>query len=134
MSSSVSHLQLAMFMTPREIDSTTVSTDAPYYGGVRQMRDIKGRENELTGLDEAIKNEGVKRPVRLYHTSPEEGGHVELTDGNHRLTAALKHRPDELIPVTHSDSSSLGKKGNRGPSDSNWHITKGVSLLNEGEW
>lgn len=130
----VSAQQLAMFMTPREIEAKTQSTDAPFYGGVRQMRDIKGRENELTGLDESVKKEGVKKPVNLYHTSTAEGGHIELTDGNHRMTAALKHRPDDLIPVVHSDASDF--RSNRhyiDPNENDWHIRKRVNLVDE-EW
>lgn len=134
MTSPVSHEQLAMFMTPREIQKRAVSTDAPYYGGERQMRDIKNRENELTGLDESVKQHGVQKPVNLFHNSKEDGGQLEFTDGNHRLTAALKHRPDDLIPVNHMDKSDWGKGKKNSPADNDWHIRKGVSLVDEENW
>lgn len=132
MSSSVSAQQLAMFMTPKEIVTNHQLSDSHFYGGVRQMTDIKQRENELTGLDKAIKEQGVQKPVHLYHTSQSEGGHTELVDGHHRLVAALKHRPNELIPVLHSGDEDLGKPKVYKQSDSNWAENKKVNLVDMG--
>ena len=133
MSSSVSAQQLAMFMTPKEIAAKTELSDSHFYGGVRQMTDVKQRENELTGLDKDIKDKGIQKPLNIFHQSQAEGGKQELVDGHHRLVAGLKHRPDDLVPVQHMDDSDLAKKtGPRAPSDSNWAERKKVNLVDMG--
>jgi hypothetical protein len=131
MSSSVSAQQLAMFMTPKEIAAKTELSDSHFYGGVRQMTDVKQRENELTGLDKDIKDKGIQKPLNIFHQSQAEGGKQELVDGHHRLVAGLKHRPDDLVPVQHMDDSDLGL-GSRAPSDSNWAERKKVNLVDMG--
>ena len=132
--SNLSAKQLAMFMTPEEIVKNTKQTDADYYGGWNQMRDIKQRENESSGLDAAIKEHGVQKPLHLYHTSQAEGGHVEMTDGHHRLIAALKHHPDRLLPVYHSDDNDMLGGHIKGLSDNDWAIRKRVNLGGEDKW
>jgi hypothetical protein len=133
MSSSVSAQQLAMFMTPKEIAAKTELSDSHFYGGVRQMTDVKQRENELTGLDKDIKDKGIQKPLNIFHQSQAEGGKQELVDGHHRLVAGLKHRPDDLVPVQHMDDSDLGKKSQlKAPSDSNWAERKKVNLVDMG--
>jgi hypothetical protein len=131
MSSSVSAQQLAMFMTPKEIASKVELGDSHFYGGVRQMTDVKQRENELTGLDKEIKDKGIQKPLNIFHQSQAEGGKQELVDGHHRLVAGLKHRPDDFVPVQHMDDSDLGL-GSRAPSDSNWAERKKVNLVDMG--
>lgn len=122
-----------MFMTPREIATHAQLSDSHFYGGVRQMTDVKQRENELTGLDTRIKNEGIQKPLSLYHTSQSEGGHTELVDGHHRLVAGLKHHPDSLVPVLHSDDSDLKRKTlAKAPSDSNWAEKQKKNLVDMG--
>ena len=133
MSSSVSAQQLAMFMTPKEIAAKAELSDSHFYGGVRQMTDVKQRENELTGLDKEIKDKGIQKPLNIFHQSQAEGGKQELVDGHHRLVAGLKHRPDDLVPVQHMDDSDLGKKSQlKAPSDSNWAERKKVNLVDMG--
>jgi hypothetical protein len=133
MSSSVSAQQLAMFMTPKEIAAKTELSDSHFYGGVRQMTDVKQRENELTGLDKEIKDKGIQKPLNIFHQSQAEGGKQELVDGHHRLVAGLKHRPDDLVPVQHMDDSDIGKKSqSKAPSDSNWAERKKVNLVDMG--
>ena len=92
------------------------------------MARVKQIENERSGLDEAIRKEGVQKPINIYHTSQAEGGHVEMTDGHHRLIAALKHHPDRLIPVVHHDDSDLLHSTFNVPSDSDWAIRKRVDI------
>jgi hypothetical protein len=134
MSSAVSAKQLAMFMTPKEIASTHHLSDSDYYGGVRQMTDVKQRENELTGLDKEVKEKGIQKPLNIFHQSQAEGGQQELVDGHHRLVAGLKHRPNDLVPVQHFDDADVkSKKVPKSPSDSNWAENKGVNL-DESKW
>lgn len=97
------------------------------------MTDVKQRENELTGLDQKVKNEGIQKPLNLFHQSKAEGGKQELVDGHHRLVAGLKHRPNDLVPVQHSDDADIKKKTlARSPSDSNWAEKKNVNLVDMG--
>ena len=128
----VSHQQLAMFMTPKEIAGLHL-TDATAMGGYGKMARVKQIENERSGLDEAIKKEGVQKPVNVYHTSQAEGGHVEMTDGHHRLIAALKHHPDRLLPVVHHSDEDLGKGTFYSPSNNDWAIRKRVDIK-EKDW
>lgn len=135
MSSSVSAKQLAMFMTPKEIAATHELSDSHYYGGVRQMTDVKQRENELSGLDQAIKDKPIQKPFHIFHQSQSEGGKSELVDGHHRLVAGLKYRPDELVPVVHADDSDVGRRKPFGKpsSDNDWADRKGVAL-DDSKW
>lgn len=135
MSSAVSAQQLSMFMTPKEIASTHELSDSHYYGGVRQMTDVKQRENELSGLDKAIQEKPIQKPFHIFHQPQDEGGKSELVDGHHRLVAGLKHRPDELVPVIHADMSDVKKRKPFGKpsSDNDWAERKGVAL-SESKW
>lgn len=49
-------------------------------------------------LMQGIRREGVKKPVTLWH---EDGGPVELGDGQHRVFAAASIDPKMEIPVRH---------------------------------
>ena len=126
----LSSTQLAMFMTPHEISDLRLS-DAVAMGGRDKMTRVKQIENERSGLDEAIKKEGVQKPVHIYHTSQKEGGHVELVDGHHRFVAAMKHHPDRLIPVYHSDDSDMLSSHMAPLSDNDWAIRKRVDVKPE---
>ena len=128
----VSARQLEMFMTPHELTKLHL-TDATAMGGYDRMARVKQIENERSGLDEAIKKEGVQKPVNIYHTSQAEGGQVEMTDGHHRLVAALKHHPDSLIPVVHHSDEDLGKGTFYSPSNNDWAIRKRVAVKEE-DW
>ena len=128
----VSARQLEMFMTPHELTKLHL-TDATAMGGFDRMARVKQIENERSGLDEAIKKEGVQKPVNIYHTSQKEGGHIEMTDGHHRLIAALKHHPDRLIPVQHHDDTNLFASTFSMPSDNDWAIRKRVDVKEE-DW
>jgi hypothetical protein len=131
----VSAQQLAMFMTPREIASTHELSDSHHYGGVRQMMDVKQRENELSGLDKAIQEQPIQKPFHIFHQSQSEGGKSELVDGHHRLVAGLKYRPDDLVPVRHADDADVKRRFPFGKpsSDNDWADRKGVAL-DESKW
>jgi len=131
MSSPVSHQQLAMFMTPREIASKAEFSDSHFYGGMRQMSDVKNYENKASGLDEAIKKEGVKQPLHIFHQSQAEGGKMEVVDGHHRFVAAMQHHPDRLLPVAHGDDADIKNRTfPKAAKDNDWADKKGVGLVN----
>ena len=102
MSSSLSHVQLAMWMTPHEIKSSIKSPQdrmPKYSGGLEttdEMWDRKKKEAFSSGLTHLVKKHGVKKPVKLM---PFMGSHI-LLDGYHRV-AASEH--NTLIPVEHQD-------------------------------
>jgi len=131
MSAPVSYQQLAMFMTPRELHAKAKFSDADFFGGMRQMTDVKNYENKASGLDEAIKREGVQKPLHIHLQDQSEGGHMEVVDGHHRFVAALQHHPDRLLPVVYSTDESL-QKGifNKAATDNDWADKKGVGLVN----
>lgn len=120
MSSSLSHEQLAMFMTPKEIKARGVDPHEFTHEDVNEEdpHDSSPQEHFLwarkadeahswpdpektykravpKNLHEDIKQHGVKEAVHL----DEKTG--QLQDGYHRVAVADELRPNELIPVKH---------------------------------
>jgi len=108
MSASVSHEQLAMYMTGPEIkakigdkaqDRLHIGTGFNDGYSVREstesMWDRKLKESRTRGLHTRIKKQGIKKAVRLM---PYQGGNI-LLDGYHRVASGDAH--GMLIPVEH---------------------------------
>jgi hypothetical protein len=103
MSGSVSHQQLAMYMTPRELSRHEYG-DAYLTGEEpHEIMQRKLREATESGLAAKIRAQGVQEPVHLYHNVD---GSSTLTDGHHRLAVAATMGKNTLIPVEHHDEES----------------------------
>jgi len=103
MSGAVSHQQLAMYMTPRELSrhelgDTYLTGEEPH-----EIMQRKLQEATKSGLADKIRSQGVQEPVHLYHN---EDGSSTLTDGHHRLAVAQTMGKNTLIPVEHHDLES----------------------------
>jgi len=103
MSNSVSHEQLAMYMTPRELSrhelgDTYLTGEEPH-----EIMQRKLHEATKSGLADKIRSQGVQDPVHLYHNV---NGTSTLTDGHHRLAVAQTMGKNTLIPVEHHDEKS----------------------------
>ena len=103
MSNPVSHEQLAMYMTPRELSrhelgDTYLTGDEPH-----EIMQRKLHEATKSGLADKIRSQGVQDPVHLYHNV---NGTSTLTDGHHRLAVAQTMGKNTLIPVEHHDEKS----------------------------
>ena len=99
------HEQLPMFMTAHEInqhkkgDYEAYKTVLGYRHPAEMMADKKS-EADFSGLTKDVAKHGVQHPVTLWH---DDGGSKTLTDGHHRLAAALATDPHRLMPVQHED-------------------------------
>lgn len=109
-------------MTPREIASSVSLGDLKEGQKPKQLLAQKQRENVKSGLDESVARHGIQKPMNIYH----EGESAELHDGHHRLAAGLKHAPDTLVPVHHTDEKE-GWWTLPADQDSDWAIRKGVN-------
>jgi hypothetical protein len=103
MSNPVSHEQLAMYMTPRELSrhelgDTYLTGEEPH-----EIMQRKLHEATKSGLADKIRSQGVQDPVHLYHNV---NGTSTLTDGHHRLAVAQTMGKNTLIPVEHHDEKS----------------------------
>jgi hypothetical protein len=72
--------------------------------------EIKGEEADSRGLWHDIQDEGVKKPVSIYHgqiSAFGDRGRVEdpskptIANGGHRVAAAAETDSDQLVPVKH---------------------------------
>lgn len=104
--------QLRMFMLPHELMQLP-SSDANDYGGdTATMWRRKLKESQIpsprgiglrghgTGVHAVIAAEGVRDPLWIDHTENPGG---TLFDGHHRVASAAVVRPDQYIPVEHTD-------------------------------
>ena len=103
MSNPVSHEQLAMYMTPRELSrhelgDTYLTGEEPH-----EIMQRKLHEATKSGLADKIRSQGVQDPVHLYHNV---NGTSTLTDGHHRLAVSQTMGKNTLIPVEHHDEKS----------------------------
>ena len=99
----LSHQQLAMYMTPRELSRHEMG-DAHFTGEKpHEIMQRKLQEATKSGLADKIRSQGVQEPVHLYHN---ENGSSTLTDGHHRLAVAQTMGKNTLIPVEHHDLES----------------------------
>jgi hypothetical protein len=55
-------------------------------------------------LAQSIKREGIKNPVSLQFKDSAFGNQPFVLGGHHRIAASLYDNPDNLIPVTYSDT------------------------------
>ena len=99
----LSHQQLAMYMTPRELSrhemgDAYLTSEEPH-----EIMQRKLQEATKSGLADKIRSQGVQEPVHLYHN---ENGSSTLTDGHHRLAVAQTMGKNTLIPVEHHDLES----------------------------
>ena len=104
MSAPLSNQQMAMFLTPKEIQSRGVDP-GEYEDADTSAHDLWARKyheahdwdhhgfKQPYDLATDVAIHGVKSPVTL---SKESG---RLTDGYHRVAAAAMYRPKDLIPV-----------------------------------
>jgi len=106
----VSHQQLAMFMPAHELNKMPMM-DAPNYSSRKDMITSKLRDNAVTGLQKSIQNEGVQKPVEVYH---DDSGRY-LQNGHHRVIGANKVNPNMLIPVEHHDDNDLQYQRSKAP-------------------
>jgi hypothetical protein len=91
----VSHEQLAMFMTPKQIKSKYDVYHGEYEEGeqsAKQLYSRKRKESKHTNLFRSVQERGVQEPVELSL------GDRTVLDGHHRIAAA---KSKSLIPVTH---------------------------------
>lgn len=94
----LSHRQLAMFMTARELHKLPMM-DEPGYHSKQQMIKEKLAESKHSGLHASIEKNGVKQPVAVFND--DEGQY--LWDGHHRVVSAKKINPNMILPVVHYD-------------------------------
>lgn len=110
----LSHEQLAMFMTPKEIMNRGAHrSELDDYHDEKDMWATKLDEShdwdhhglhDSHNLHQDIANNGVQKPVTL---SLENG---KLTDGYHRIAAAHDIDPNMLVPVEHETEIYNPKK------------------------
>jgi hypothetical protein len=106
----LSHEQLKMFMTPKEIryryeaqpeeyEDHELSHEEVMYRKLHESKKIKqtgglpDRQFVKDSLYHSVKKEGVKTPIQL---NPKQN---TIYDGHHRLAAATHLAPNNLIPV-----------------------------------
>jgi ParB-like chromosome segregation protein Spo0J len=106
----VSHQQLAMFMPAHELNKIPMM-DAPNYSSRKDMITSKLRDNAVTGLQKSIQNEGVQKPVDVYH---DDSGRY-LQNGHHRVIGANKVNPNMLVPVEHHDDNDTQYQRSKAP-------------------
>ena len=94
----VSHRQLALYMTAKELNNIPMG-DAPGYASHDQLVNEKLSESKREGLYDSIKHEGVQDPVHVHND--DEGQY--LWDGHHRVVSAHDINPSMLIPVEHHE-------------------------------
>lgn len=94
----LSHRQLAMFMTARELYKLPMM-DEPGYHSKEQMIKEKLEESKHSGLHEKIRKQGVQKPVKVFN---DDDGQY-LWDGHHRVVSAKKINSNMLVPVEHFD-------------------------------
>lgn len=117
----VSHQQLAMFMTAKEIKGAVNQSSDPHLtmehlwdykldeaktGAIRNSRYKPTRKRKGASFYESIQREGVKKPVEMTHITKEHASKYfpegsALIEGHHRVAAAHDINPNMLIPVTH---------------------------------
>ena len=98
MSAPLSHRQLAMYMTAKELHDLPMM-DVPEYGSKKQLVKEKLWDSLATGLHSSIKRKGVQEPVTVLN---DDDGQY-LYDGHHRVVSAHNINPNMLIPVEHID-------------------------------
>lgn len=91
----LSHQQLAMYMTAKELHDLPMM-DIPEYGTKKDLIAEKLGDNLATGLHDSIKKKGVQEPVTVLN---DDGQH--LYDGHHRVVSAYNINPKMLVPVEH---------------------------------
>lgn len=111
--------QLKMFMSANEI-SPVGSVDSPVsidltrsrserltsFGHLLSRKEAESRtDHHRGGLHDSIMSEGVKAPVQVIHS---DQGSV-LGHGNHRFATMAAHKPDDLMPVMHTEGDPTGK-------------------------
>ncbi|NBR26419.1 MAG: hypothetical protein EBU08_22100 [Micrococcales bacterium] len=97
----LSHEQLAMYMTPKEIKSKYSVYSGEYDDhelGDEEVWNRKRKESKRDGLYESVRKHGVEEPVQLSL------GDKTVADGHHRIAAA---KPKQLIPVTHLEPEEV---------------------------
>ena len=107
-------------MTPNELLEYGVSSGADQGDEeFDELLDRKVDDSYGLGLIDDIKEHGVKTPVQIVHmknTPQKMIGH-----GHHRFAVSNEFRPDDLIPVIHTDA--VYKEA---PED--YEVDKGASL------
>jgi hypothetical protein len=103
MSNPISHEQLAMYMTPRELSRHTLGDSYLTGEEPHEIMQRKLHEAKQSGLAESIRNVGVLDPIHLFHDNE---GTTTITDGHHRLAVAQTMGKDTLVPVEHHDEKS----------------------------
>jgi hypothetical protein len=121
--------QLRMFIPAGELKGYEASPFDRMHPDTLEVRSEKETWNEkldeatTSGLVKSVRDEGVKKPVAVYHSSEGEGVVTDLDDhgkevfhkfgpqviagGHHRVAAAEFLNPDQLVPVKHYDRSIL---------------------------
>jgi len=104
---------MPMWMTPGEIKTHLNLLDSGAGKTYRDVTEPKSPEHvELdnqtmarkldnagtTGVRDSVAKQGVQKPLEVFH----DGKAVTLMNGHHRLASSAQHRPNDLIPVTHS--------------------------------
>lgn len=130
--------QLRMFAPVRElkegIDAGKLYTSDNVVGGttrpeggynpitpipLSQMWRIKRREAEWEGTAQSVREEGIKRPLHIYHMGEDEAAKsplksdkagTHLWDGHHRIIAAYDKDPNTEVPLMHSDEETWLKR------------------------
>jgi ParB-like chromosome segregation protein Spo0J len=108
--SNLSHQQLAMFMPAHELYKLPMN-DLPSYNSKKDLITSKLRDNQVTGLQRSIRNEGVQKPVEVYHD--DFGSYLQ--NGHHRVIGANKINPNMLIPVEHHNDEDMTYQRSKAP-------------------
>jgi len=110
MSAPLSHQQLSMFMTAKDLsnlrwgDQRKDETKEQVIQ--RKLEESKtGNWSTSKHLYKSIKRSGVKRPVEvIVGKHPKTGAPIhDLGEGHHRVASALDINPNMLIPVKYEE-------------------------------
>ena len=116
MSAPLSHRQLAMYMTAKELKEGVTSSADPHRGldnlwaykleesktgAIRNARYTPTRNRGTNNLYSSIKEKGVQRPVEIQHNKGDKHTPkgMSIVEGHHRVAAAYDINPHMLVPV-----------------------------------
>ena len=110
-SDNLSHQQLAMFMTAKDLRKMHLSDVQSHIwnrgGGLDYKKTAKAvmsrkvRESKKSGLYDSIKEKGVQEPVVIGETYVP--GRTDVIEGHHRIASQMSIDPKGLIPVRYSE-------------------------------
>ena len=125
-SDNLSHKQLAMYMTAKELKEGVNQSADPggrymdhlwdyklteaKTGAIRNARYRPTRKRKGNTLYESIEKEGVRKPVEVVHHLQDSKYYkkgMQLSEGHHRVAAAYAINPNMIIPVENKWAPSI---------------------------